>query len=89
MNAHCEHTFHGESCQFTRVPGSRFCSTHKCNVPGCNRHRVGYEKYKGHKGEKSEIQKVEYCSIHRCDYVFSMGNPNGIKCNREKHTHVH
>lgn len=90
----CEHVYKGIKCTELSIIGSKFCTKHKCKSPNCKNHRVGFEKYKGKRDEygiwrPSEIQVVEYCSFHRCDYIFSMGNPLGVKCKGCKKTCIH
>jgi len=91
----CEHNLKGKKCNNPTIDNSPFCKEHKCATKGCKRHRVGWELYKGKKDEYGIVhqdyhQLVPYCKHHRCDYVFGMGNPLSVKCNREKNVgHIH
>jgi hypothetical protein len=67
----CKH----KNCQNQNIIGSSFCHIHNCKYYGCIKHRVGFESYPAKIDEygiyvKKFSQMVEFCSMHRCNYIF-------------------
>lgn len=84
----CEHRGYGKKCtNQKRKENASFCKNHECAETGCRRHVKGLEIYK--KNDKKIVQWVRYCWKHRCQYIFGMGNPFGVKCGKRKSTCKH
>lgn len=72
-----------------------YCKTHhvckpiaKCQMNGCYHQSIGIEVYKAKVSYGITIpqfsQYVPFCDKHRCQYVFCMSNPQGVKCNQSE-----